>query len=75
MTGILDKFCVEHGSHGARVMTRSRQLTGGCISDNEIDTTIQMLKDDLDACAREMKRLVKLNRGTLFQGWPSANDE
>jgi hypothetical protein len=35
-----------------------------------------MLKDDLDACAREMKRLLEVNRrGSLFEGWPSANDE
>ena len=75
MTGILDKFHVEYGIHGAQVMTRSNQLTGCCIADDEIDTAIQMLKDDLDACAREMKRLVKLNRGSLFEGWPSASDD
>ena len=76
MTGILDKFYVEHGVHGARVMARSHQLTPGCISDPEIDANIQMLKDDLDACAREMKRLIKVNRGgALFEGWPSANDD
>ena len=76
MTGILDKFYVEHGIHGARVMARSQQLTTGCIADGEIDTAIQMLKDDLDACAKEMKRLVEVNRrGSLFEGWPSANDD
>jgi hypothetical protein len=32
--------------------------------------------DDLDACAREMKRLLEVNRrGSLFEGWPSANDD
>ena len=76
MTGILNKFYVEHGVHGARVMARSHQLTANCISDAEIDGNIQMLKDDLDACAREMKRLVKVNHsGALFEGWPSANDD
>jgi hypothetical protein len=76
MTGILDKFHVEHGSHGARVLARTHQLTSDCLTDEEIDTSIQMLKDDLDACAREMKRLVELNhRGSLFEGWPSAKDE
>lgn len=75
MTGILDKFHVEYGIHGAQVMARSNQLTGCCMADGEIDTAIQMLKDDLDACAREMKRLVKLNRGSLFEGWPSASDD
>lgn len=70
MTGILGKFHVEHNVHGARVMTRSLQLTSDCSEDGEIDTAVQMLKDDLDACAKEMKRLVKANRsGSLFEGW------
>lgn len=40
MTGILDKFVVEHGLHGARVMARTNQLTGDCVADDEIDTAI-----------------------------------
>jgi hypothetical protein len=72
MTGILDKFHVEHGIHGARVMARSHELTRNCVEDDEIDRAIEMLKDDLDACAREMKRLVKVNRGALFEGWPTS---
>jgi hypothetical protein len=76
MTGILDKFHVEHGIRGTRVMARSQQLTGCCNTDDEIDAAIQMLKDDLDACSREMKRLAEVNRrGSLFEGWPSANDD
>ena len=76
MTGILDKFHVEHGIHGAKVMTRSLQLTGDCTEDGEVDSAIQMLKDDLDACAREMKRLLEVNRrGSMFEGWPSAKDD
>ena len=76
MTGILNKFYVEHGVHGARVMAHSRQLTSNCSADAEIDTAIQMLKDDLDACAREMKRLIEVNRrGSLFEGWPSGKDD
>ena len=76
MTGILDKFYVEHGIHGSKLMARSHQLTAGCVADDEIDVAIQMLKDDLDACAKEMKRLVELNRrGSLFEGWPPANDD
>ena len=76
MTGILNKFHVEHGVHGARVLARSQQLTGYCITDDEIDTAIQMLKDDLDACAKEMKRLVEVNRrGSMFEGWPSVKDD
>ena len=76
MTGILDKFHVEHGIHGAKVMARSLQLTADCSSDTEVDTAIDMLKDDLDACGSEMKRLLQLNkRGSLFEGWPSASDD
>ena len=76
MTGILNKLYVEHGNHGARVIARSNQLTAGCTSETEIDARIQMLKDDLDACAKEMKRLVKINcSGPLFEGWPSSKDQ
>ena len=76
MTGILGKFQVEHGVHGARVVARTQQLTGDCITDDEIDDAVQMLRDDLDACAREMKRLVAVNRrGSLFEGWPSGKDQ
>jgi hypothetical protein len=73
MTGILDKFHVEHGLHGYRVVARSTLMTGFCQDDREIDGAIQLLKDDLDACAREMKRLNEVNsRGALFEGWPSS---
>jgi hypothetical protein len=76
MTGILDKFFVEHSVHGARVMVRSLQLTPNCSVDGEIDSHIQLLKDDLDACARDMKRLVAIDRrGALFEGWPSPKDD
>lgn len=76
MSGILNKFRVENGIQGARVLTRSLELTAGCNSDTEIDNVIQMLKDDLDACASEMKRLVRINgAGSLFEGWPPVRDE
>ena len=71
MTGILDKFHVEHGTNGARVLARTQPLTGYCLDEREIDTAIEMLKDDLDACAKEMKRLLKVNRATVFEGWPT----
>ena len=75
MSGILDIVHVEHGNHGARVVARSLQLTGHCTTDGEVDDAIQMLKDDLDACAREMKRLIEVNnRGSMFEGWPKASE-
>ena len=71
MSGILDKFHVEHGIHGARVVARSLDLTGYYTKERDIDAAIAMLKDDLDACGREMKRLNELDlRGALFEGWP-----
>lgn len=76
MTGILGKFHVEHGVHGARVLARAHELTPLAIEDSDIDAHIQLLKDDLDACAREMKRLVRVNRrGVLFEGWPPADND
>jgi hypothetical protein len=70
MTGILDKFHVEHGIHGVRVLARSSQLTAFCADAQEIDEAIAMLKEDLDACARAMKRLNEVNsRGAMFEGW------
>jgi len=75
MSGILDKFHVEHGAQGARILARARELTAHCKTDSDIDAAAAMLKDDLDACAKEMKRLVELNgRGALFEGWPKAGD-
>ena len=71
MTGILDKLFVEHGIHGARVLARSNQLTGYCIEDDDVDAAIEMLKADLDACGKEMKRLLKVNRASVFEGWPT----
>lgn len=71
MTGILDKLYVEHGVHGAKVMSRSQQLTANCIADGDIDSAIELLKSDLDSCAKEMKRLLKVNRASLFEGWPT----
>ena len=59
------------GSNGARVLARTQPLTGSLPRTmRDIDTAIQMLKDDLDACAPRMKRLIEVNsRGALFEGW------
>jgi hypothetical protein len=57
MSGILGKFQVEHDIRGARVIARTHQLTGDCVGEAEIELAIQMLKDDLDACGKEMKRV------------------
>jgi hypothetical protein len=76
MTGILDKFHVEQSSHGMRVLARANPLSPDCSSDEAVDAAIELLKNDLDACGREMKRLLEVNRrGSLFEGWPSPRDD
>lgn len=76
MAGILDKFHVDHNFGAVRLVSRSQQLTGDCRTDEDIDRAVEMLKDDLDACAREMKRLVAIDRrGAMFEGWPSGKDD
>ena len=73
MTGILNAFYVEHDIHGLRMLARSQELLSGCTTDEEIDARIKMLKDDLDVCARELKRFAEMDRrGSSFEGWPSA---
>jgi hypothetical protein len=62
-----DQLYVECGLHGARIMSTRLNLTPKCL-DGEIDANIQRLKDDLDACAREMKRRVgELRQRGAFQ--------
>ncbi|HEY7006771.1 MAG TPA: hypothetical protein VH392_09865 [Sphingomicrobium sp.] len=76
MAGILEKFQVGRSGNGVKVIARSPQLTSECTDDRQIDEAIEMLKDDLDACAREMKRLVAIDRrGALFEGWPTGKDK
>ena len=59
MTGILEKFHVEHGVT-ARKSCALAPDDARLPHDEEIDTAIQLLKDDLDACGREMKRLLEV---------------
>ena len=76
MTGILNKFYVERGVHGAKIIARSNQLTADCVAEGDIEASVQLLKADLDACAREMKRRVALEqRGSLFEGWATVDSD
>jgi len=60
------KFDYDLTIHGARVLATSDALTAGCLAEGEIDTAIQMLKDDLDAVAKRMKLAVKTHRQSLL---------
>jgi hypothetical protein len=43
---------------GAHVTVRRVPLCAGCVSDDEIDTNIRLLKEDLDAVAKRMKAAI-----------------
>ncbi len=66
MTGKLGKFRVEYSMHGAAVIATADRLTCNCLAEGEIDAAIQSVKDDLDACAREMKRQARRYRDSAF---------
>ena len=59
MTNTIGKFDYKIDIHGARVVVAKEPLCSGCLSDSEIDTNIQLLKDDLDAVATRMKAAVR----------------
>jgi hypothetical protein len=44
---------------GARIVARHDPLMGGCMCDDEVDHTVELLKDDLDAVAVRMKAAIR----------------
>ena len=64
MTGILDRFHVEHGQLGARVLARSLQLTANCTSDAEIDGAIEIA-----GAVRGEGALLLVVRGDVAISW------
>lgn len=46
-------------ANGARVTTARDPLTGGCLSDREVDAAVRLLKEDLDAVAKRMKAPIR----------------
>lgn len=68
MSKTVEKFDYEMDIHGARVVALTTDLTAGCASEMEIETSIQMLKDDLDAVAELMKKAVQEQRGKSLLG-------
>jgi hypothetical protein len=60
-------FDFDIGMDGARVVPCSSPLMAGCLSDDEVDACILLLKKDLDAVARRMKAAIeKHKRQPLF---------
>ena len=52
-------FGFECATSGATVIVERTPLTPRCVSDSEIDYNIQLLKDNLDVVATEMKRAIR----------------
>jgi hypothetical protein len=59
MGGRLHAFSFEIDIHGARAIAQRTPLFAGCRSDGEIDTNIQLLKDDLNVVAEQMKAAIR----------------
>ena len=55
MARTIGKFDFDDGAQGVRFTSASLGLSAGCLSDGEIDASLDMLKQDLDGVARRMK--------------------
>jgi hypothetical protein len=58
MAGAVHAFDYGIDFQGAHVTVRRVPLCAGCLSDEEIDTNIRLLKEDLDAVAKRMKAAI-----------------
>ena len=61
----IGKFDYECDAQGAVFKSVSRDLSAKCLSDREVDEYVTMLKDDLDAVAKRMKKAIR-NRPRLL---------
>lgn len=65
-------FNFEIDAQGARVIVNRTPLMGGCLSDSEVDANIQILKEDLDAVARQMKKAIREQQSQSPFGGPES---
>ncbi len=67
MANTIGVFWCDSDANGVTVGAGGQRLIGGCLSVEEIDTNIRLLKEDLDAVAIKMKTaLVELKKRPLF---------
>ena len=59
-------FDFQVNMHGARVVSKGNPLCPRCLTDGEIDANIKLLKEDLDAVARRMKKAAARQRKKPF---------
>ncbi len=66
MAGTVQAFDFENGIGGLRVVARNPDhICPGCVTDEEIDTNIHLLKEDLDMVGRRMKAALRTRRPAL----------
>ena len=53
------EFDFEINIYGAIIVTRKHLNLGRCLSDGGVDTSIKLLKDDLDILAKRMKAPIR----------------
>lgn len=56
----------ESWPHGLQIFATSDPLMPAVVSEDEIETQVQAMKDDLDAVAARMKKALKKRPATIF---------
>lgn len=61
MAGTVHVFGFEYDFNGAYVVVRREPICNACLSDSEVDAQMRLLKEDLDAVAKQMKKAIRDN--------------
>jgi hypothetical protein len=59
MAGTVQVFGFEFDFNGAYVVVRREPICNACLSESEVDAQIELLKEDLDAVAKQMKKAIR----------------
>jgi len=59
MVSTVKVFDFDIDGSGAFIVLRKSFICPGCLSDAEVDANIKLLKDDLDAVAKRMKKAIR----------------
>ena len=60
MSDTVEVFDFDIDSYRARVVVRLHPLCSDCLTDAEVDASIKLLKENLDAVAKRMKSAIRL---------------
>jgi hypothetical protein len=65
MASTIGKFNFECDALGGVLKANTLLLSARCLTDGEVDEYVQMLKDDLDAVSKKLKKAIR-NRPSLL---------